>query len=120
MLAGTLGSGAVAAQLAGRKPPPLDSEANRSRELDRLTPDHRPPNRENRAAAKRRELFRKRLSDFAKAWNALMQSSAKGGWNARQAKAVRIAFDRLVHSDGWAEMAATDHTDPPGSPNNGL
>jgi hypothetical protein len=51
----------------------------------------------------RHREFSQRVVEFAGAWNDLIASGSKGVWNAKQARAARKAFERLVHTDGWIE-----------------
>ncbi len=55
------------------------------------------------AVEKRQREFTVLLADFAGSWNKLMKLADRGGWNAKEAKKTRQAFERLVRSEGWIE-----------------
>ena len=62
------------------------------------------PNEEARASAEKRQReFDVLMADFAKSWNKLVQVSGRGGWNAKEARKTREAFERLVHCRAWIE-----------------
>ena len=52
---------------------------------------------------KRQREFNALLVDFTNSWNKLIKLSGRGGWNAKEARKTREAFERLAHSDGWIE-----------------
>lgn len=56
-------------------------------------------------AEKRRIEFSRRLADFTKTWNSLMESKSNGKWDSKRAKAARKEFERLVRSQGWFEQS---------------
>ena len=56
-------------------------------------------------AEKRQREFNVLMADFAKSWNKLIQVAGRGGWNAKDARKTRQAFERLAHSEGWIEEA---------------
>jgi len=62
------------------------------------------PNRDAKAEAEKRQReFNLLLVDFTKSWNRLMKSAGQGGWNAKDARKTREAFERLLHSGAWIE-----------------
>ena len=54
-------------------------------------------------AEKRQRDFTILMADFANSWNRLVQVAGRGGWNAKEARKTREAFERLAHSEGWIE-----------------
>ena len=54
-------------------------------------------------AEKRQREFSILMADFAHSWNKLVQVAGRGGWNAKDARKTREAFERLAHSEGWIE-----------------
>ncbi len=85
-----------------------DAPVDQSRSLSMLERNATEAPERARASAKadsqkRQRDFNARLFDFANAWNRLVKTSDKGGWNAKEAKKTREAFERLVRSEGWIE-----------------
>ncbi|HXN45778.1 MAG TPA: hypothetical protein VN893_04005 [Bryobacteraceae bacterium] len=54
-------------------------------------------------AAKRQREFTARVVDFTNSWNKLIQVAGRGGWNTKEARKTREAFERLVHCQAWIE-----------------
>jgi len=54
-------------------------------------------------AEKRQREFTILMADFANSWNKLVQVAGRGGWNAKEARKTREAFERLARSEGWIE-----------------
>ncbi len=93
----------AAAQVRG-----MVSPEARSRELQamerRAARDAAHPNQAAKAnAEKRQREFNVLLADFAKSWNKLIQVAGHGGWNAKEARKTREAFERLVRCQAWIE-----------------
>ncbi|HEY1204542.1 MAG: hypothetical protein ABSH46_04650 [Bryobacteraceae bacterium] len=59
----------------------------------------------NAEREKRQREFNVLLVDFTKSWNKLIQLSGRGGWNAKEARKTREAFERLVRCQAWIEDA---------------
>jgi hypothetical protein len=62
-------------------------------------------------AEKRQRDFTILMADFASSWNKLVQVAGRGGWNAKDARKTREAFERLAHSDGWIEESKASAKD---------
>jgi hypothetical protein len=97
----------IALPAAAQAPGLLSPEA-RSRELQameqRAARDAARPNQEARASAEKRQReFDVLMADFAKSWNKLIQVAGRGGWNAKEARKTREAFERLVRCQAWIE-----------------
>jgi hypothetical protein len=45
------------------------------------------------------------VADFTNSWNKLIQVAGRGGWNAKEARKTRQAFERLVRCQAWIEDA---------------
>jgi hypothetical protein len=56
-------------------------------------------------AEKRQREFSVLAVDFTNSWNKLIKLSARGEWNAKEARKTREAFERLVHCQAWIEDA---------------
>jgi hypothetical protein len=54
---------------------------------------------------KRQREFTARVVDFTNSWNKLIQVAGRGGWNAKEARKTREAFERLVRCQSWIEDA---------------
>jgi len=54
-------------------------------------------------AEKRQREFTARVIDFTNSWNKLIQVAGRGGWNAKEARKTREAFERLVRCQAWIE-----------------
>jgi hypothetical protein len=59
----------------------------------------------NAEREKRQRDFNILLVDFTKSWNKLIQLAGRGGWNAKEARKTREAFERLVRCQAWIEDA---------------
>lgn len=90
------------------------SAESRSRALQTLEQDaRRDAVNEKTAKAAAAETLRhemqSKLADFANAWNKLVMTVEKGGWNAKQARKTRECFERLVRTSGWIEDRAREN-----------
>jgi hypothetical protein len=75
------------------------------------------PNEAARALAEKRQReFTILMADFANSWNKLVQVAGRGGWNAKEARKTREAFERLAHSEGWIEESKAGAKDAAARP----
>lgn len=65
----------------------------------------RPDKTANADAEGRQREFHILLADFARSWNKLIQLAGRGGWNAKEARKTREAFERLLRCQAWIEEA---------------
>ncbi|HXN45776.1 MAG TPA: hypothetical protein VN893_03995 [Bryobacteraceae bacterium] len=105
----------LALPAAAQAPGFLNPET-RSRELQAIEHtaeyDAAHPDEAARALAEKRQReFTILMADFANSWNKLVQVAGRGGWNAKEARKTREAFERLAHSKGWIEESKTGAKD---------